>query len=197
MVEGAAHFFLFFSHFEVIIAVILMGIIFGPRSCFLSIIYLALLDLVINVALKGTFKIPLAPWLHPGYAFPSGHMQLVTVFYGSLAVLFSAVWFRLTMISIMLGEGWALIYCRYHDFNDVVAAGVVGVLLIMGNQYLWNYFKQKTPWILMLTAIFCMIYNRFIYTVVPLHATIAFVGLIFLLSIERFLFYKSRCSMEL
>ena len=72
----------YLNDFPVVFAIVLLGWLFIDTSIFRHLAYLACLSIIVNVALKGTFKVPLPPELHVGYAFPSGHMQFATVFYG-------------------------------------------------------------------------------------------------------------------
>lgn len=178
--------FLLFSHFELLVSILLIGFMFINRALFFQTACLALLDLMVNVALKGTFKVPLSPLLHKiGYAFPSGHMQLAMVFYGWLALHLRYSFFRVITLLILIGVGAGLIHYDYHNLLEVSGGCLFGVLLIACFQWLLSYCKQKTAWVLFLAATLCMGYNVWIYTAIPRHAIIAYIVLTILLIIER------------
>lgn len=181
-----ADFFLLFSHFEMLVPILLIGFLWVNRALFFQTTCIAVFDLMVNVALKGTFKVPLSPLLHKiGYAFPSGHMQLVTVFYGWLALHIPYTLFRVAMLLIVFGVGAGLIHYDYHNVLDVSAGLLFGLLLIVCFQLLLSYFKQKASWILLMIATLCMGYNAWVYTGIPRHAIIAYAVLMVLLTIER------------
>ena len=102
------------------------------------LLFLILFSMILNAALKCYFKVPLKDHMaHLNwYAFPSGHMQMATVFYGALFWRFRdktpALWF----VPLGLGVfGWALIQQNYHDIKDVLAAGLIGLMI------LFSYFS--------------------------------------------------------
>ncbi len=131
LADNFARFFLFFSQGFFIISLSLLGLIWINRKFFLRLSHLVLISILINVALKITFKIPLSPLLGiEGFAFPSGHMQLSTVFYGCLAVNSTSKVFRWIIVSLLAAIGWALIHFGYHNSYDVSGALIVAGFLI-------------------------------------------------------------------
>ncbi len=177
--HGLANFFLFFSHFECVIPIILLGLVFRPQV-FFQTACLVLIDIVVNVALKGTFKVPLSPILNKiGYAFPSGHMQFATVFYGWLAFNFSWPWLRVIIFVLLFGIGCGLIHYDYHNFLDVTAGIIFGLLLI------YLFYVSQAIWFWLLFASFCMLYNAFVYTEIPMHAQIAYDLFVIITTMKR------------
>ena len=78
--------FLLFSHQEILIPLIVLGLIFY-RNYFLDPAILLLFTMVFSVLLKFIFAIPYPAELvqklgKNGFSFPSGHMQAAAVFYG-------------------------------------------------------------------------------------------------------------------
>jgi membrane-associated phospholipid phosphatase len=100
------------------------------RSLVLWGIIGAMLDLLLNIFLKGLFKIPLASHLHFGYAFPSGHLQLATFIYLWLAyhrlIYVDKVYFcMIPLIAI------TTVASNYHSIEDVSAGIVVGSVFFL------------------------------------------------------------------
>lgn len=131
MPDYIARSFLFFSSDLFIIPLIIIGFIGFNRSIFFHAACLVLLSMLLNVALKNTFQIPLAPALGKvGYAFPSGHMQLVTVLYCWLALRLRKIGLFFIIIPLLVSIGLSLIHFGYHDFYDVCAGVFFALLLI-------------------------------------------------------------------
>lgn len=186
MSHRVADFFLMFSHVEVIVLIALIGLLWVNRALFFQTSCLSAFDLVVNVALKGTFKVPLALSLHKvGYAFPSGHMQLATVFYVWLALYLPFWWLRVVIACMLAGIGAALIHYGYHDLKDVLGGFSCGLLLIACFGYLLIHKAKYTPWIALVLASGLMVYNVCIYVLVPVHAWWGYGVLCSLIVIER------------
>jgi len=90
-------------------------------------ILLVLLTMIFNALLKSLFLVPLNPSLGgEGYAFPSGHMQVAVVFYGTMFQAYSNLIFRKILLLIIAGIGYGLIQQGYHNIWDVLGAVVFG-----------------------------------------------------------------------
>lgn len=125
-------FFLSFSHWVVILPLIILGYCLISRRVFCHAVCLLALSMLLNIVLKNIFQIPLSPTLgKEGFAFPSGHMQAVTVLYGWLALNIKHVWFRLSVVIILSGVGFSLVYMGYHNYHDVFGGLFFGTLLIL------------------------------------------------------------------
>jgi undecaprenyl-diphosphatase len=155
---------------------------------------LLLFSITLNVALKGTFQIPLARELGiPGYAFPSGHMQIATIFYASLIFYGNARLLKndpeslllplnITLVLLLSGIGWSLIHCGYHTVFDVAGAAITALLLIIGYRFLLNHCPNYSAWILLCLATLVTLYSCTRYPELPQHAKLAFYGLIGLIA---------------
>ncbi|MGQ3892523.1 phosphatase PAP2 family protein [Legionella sp. CNM-4043-24] len=181
----AAEFFLFFDNLYLLVPLMLLGMVAINRSLFYEATYLTLFSILINVALKVTFKVPLTLIVgHPGYGLPSGHMQLAMVFYGFLACHAlggtgaARYGFSLIILMLLTGIGWALTYKGYHSVDDVLAAVATGLILLAIHRPLRRYIP------LMATCAF--IYSSIRYTHLPRHALIAFILLWCFVLYERF-----------
>jgi undecaprenyl-diphosphatase len=181
-----ANFFLFFSHITLILPLMILGFLKVSRRIFFQASCLCALDLVVNVALKGTFKIPLSPTLHKiGYAFPSGHMQLSVVFYGWLASRFLFWPFRVIVMMVLLGIAFGLIHYDYHNVFDVVGGVFFGLALLCAFQYSLRHATIYTPWAWMIFASSLMLYNATQYAIIPVHAWHAYGALLGFIGLER------------
>jgi len=173
-----ADFFLTFSDLSVILAIVLLGFVFVSRSIFIKLACLAAFDIVVNVALKGTFKVPLSPTLHKiGYAFPSGHMQLSTVFYVWLLMQRPLKSLHLLIAILLMGIAAGLIHYDYHNGYDVLGGFVGGLLLISLYRFTLLKFPEQWPWIIGGTASLLMLYNDWIYQPIPSYAWVSYLTL--------------------
>lgn len=125
--------FLFFGHTPAIGFFFSIIYWFSSKKEGTHLLLLALISMILNAALKLYFKVPLKPHMadQNWYAFPSGHMQLVSVFYGRLFWLYRQKYKGLwAIIPFLGGYGWALIDQNFHDYADVGAGFVAGVFLL-------------------------------------------------------------------
>ncbi|KTD31517.1 phosphatase PAP2 family protein [Legionella israelensis] len=180
-----ADFFLTFSQLTAICFISLTGFLFINRKLFFQAASLGAFDIIVNVALKGTFKVPLPVEIGSGYAFPSGHMQFATVFYLWLILSYSFWPFRVITAILLTGIGAGLIHYGYHNLYEVSGGLFFGILLIAFYRYLLKKFHAHTLRLLLMVACFLMLYNAFIYTLIPSHAWSAFYVLWGLLIVEQ------------
>ena len=178
--------FLRFSSLDIVVLIVLAGFLLIDRRFFYQTSCLLTFNILLNVALKGTFKIPLSPALHViGYAFPSGHMQLATVFYGWIALHWTRRSARLAIVVLLAGIGAGLMHFGYHTLSDVLAALVVGLGLIAVFQGLLTINAPAVPWILAICACLLLGYIRLIFYSIPQYCLISFYTLFALLIVER------------
>jgi undecaprenyl-diphosphatase len=145
MMPIIAQFFLSFSQEVVIVPLIIIGYICVDRKIFFHATCLILISILVNIALKATFQMPLPPMLNQqGFAFPSGHMQSSVTIYGWL---FTATkdWRIKSIISMILtGIGCSLVYFGFHYYEDVLGAVFFSLLLIwLYKKALW-YFSNRS-----------------------------------------------------
>lgn len=186
MFDLMTHFFLAFSQSSMILLIVLIGFFFINRAIFFQAACLVNFNIVVNVVLKGIFKVPLALSLHKiGYAFPSGHMQLTTVFYVWLALYLTSNYWRGFVLVLLFGMGVSLIHFGYHNINEVAAGLVIGLLLVglchFGLQEWEAYFSKA----LIGTASGLMICNKLLYGVIPIYTWMAYLTLLGLIIIEE------------
>jgi undecaprenyl-diphosphatase len=173
-------FFLFFDNLQWIACYILMGFIFINRTLFYHATCILCISIIFNVALKCTFQIPLLPTVHhPGFAFPSGHMQLATVFYGWLGLHTRHHKLHLLIITLLSGIGFGLVYLGYHTWFDVLGAvffagliiGLYQILLLQKIKFL------NMTWTNLSITSLAMLYIAYRYTI-PSYAWFAFSTLV-------------------
>jgi membrane-associated phospholipid phosphatase len=173
-----AHFFLFFNNWTFIVCLLLLGLMFGNRALFYHTTCIIMVSMIINVALKCTFQIPLSPTLHKvGFAFPSGHMQLAAVLYGSLLFYIKNRTLQMLLITLLAGIGFSLVHFGYHTWFDVLGAVFFAGLILGFYQIL---LRQKTPylaWVNVSLTTLLMIYIAYRNTI-PIHAWIAYTALL-------------------
>lgn len=125
---------LFFGHPPAIVFLFSLVYWFSSKAEGRHLLLLVSISMIVNAALKLYFKIPLKPHMadQNWYAFPSGHMQLASVFYGHLFWVYRQKYKPLWGIILLLGGyGWALIDQNFHDYADVGAGFAVGVLVLV------------------------------------------------------------------
>lgn len=167
-----------FSNGTVVIPLIILGFIWLDRNIFYHATCLVLLSIVVNVALKVTFQIPLSPTLGKDwFAFPSGHMQLSTVLYAWIAYKIEKPVFRLTMVTLLVGIGSSLIHFGYHNLFDVLAGSFFALLIIVSYYLLSKKWPQKTPLLMVLIASSLVLYINWRYARIPVHVWMAYYAL--------------------
>ena len=143
----------------ILVPLIVLGFIWIDRRAFYNATCLLLLSIILNFTLKIIFKIPLSPMVGKNwYAFPSGHMQATTVFYGSIAYSMTNPLLRLLLIVLLVGIGCSLIYCGYHNYIDILGAIVTAILLITLYYYTSLRLPVMLPWLTLLLATVLMFY---------------------------------------
>jgi hypothetical protein len=65
-----------------------------------------------------------------GYGLPSGHAQLVVVFWGVIASWVERPWFWALSVAIMFGMGVSRVYLGVHFPSDVIAGWALGALTL-------------------------------------------------------------------
>lgn len=178
MLDYIANGFLLFSDDFIIIPLFILGFIWFDRDSFYHAACLMLLCILLNVALKVSFQVPLAPFLHKkGFAFPSGHMQLVTVFYLWLAYKVKTTWFSLMIVALLIGIGLSLIHFGYHTYYDVIAALFVA-LLLLGLYYLvFSKWPKLLPWLSLAAATLLLLYIDLHYGFIEIYVWMAYYAL--------------------
>lgn len=180
MPDAIANLFLLLIHPYFILFIMIMGFYLIDRSIFFQAACLLAFSVVLNVALKATFQVPLSPSLHKtGFAFPSGHMQSASVFYG-FCIPYLLAWPTkwLALVVLLVGIGASLIHYDYHTLQDVLGAVLVAWVILTTYHYALKQRNQRFILLFMLfisTAL--MIYNVIIYNFVPFHAWFAYMTL--------------------
>lgn len=115
--------------------------------------------IILNYALKITFKIPLDISLHKkGYAFPSGHMNLTTTFYLWLFLHTCSRYWRACILLLLIGFGWGLIRYHYHNLRDVIGGGILGTLVVIFYIRSLKIFMVQVPWLILGISTFLVLY---------------------------------------
>lgn len=170
-------FFLSFSHPTVIVPLVVVGYIGLSEKKFYQALSLLFLSMLVNCALKASFKIPLSPTLgKEGFAFPSGHMQSSIVFYGWL-FKFCHKYIKIALSFILVCIAGGLLHFQYHNSIDIAGGIFFGCMLI----FLYNtYLKQdtkKTFYICAILSSFILLYIHYIYKL-RLHVWMVYFALI-------------------
>jgi hypothetical protein len=167
MTDVIAHFFLFFAQGLFIFSLISLGLIFFERRFYVHATYLVLLSILINVALKVTFQIPLPPSLgKQWFAFPSGHMQMAVVFYGWFMANCSNRILKALLLLLMMGIGWSLIHFSYHTLYDVLGGVFFAWTILVLYQFISARLSNYFNWLLILLVLI-IAYIEFSYGEVP------------------------------
>ena len=188
MIDVIAHVFLVFGNLAFIGPLLFIGVIWSESRFFYELTCLLLFSITLNVALKGTFQIPLARELGiPGYSFPSGHMQIATIFYAWLILYGNTRLLKndrlllplnIMLVLLLFGIGWSLIHCGYHTIFDVAGAAITALILTIAYRFLLDFFPKYFAWILLGLATLVTLYSCTRYPELPQHATFAYYGLL-------------------
>ncbi|WP_165481421.1 hypothetical protein [Legionella brunensis] len=192
MLDNLGSFFLLFGNGAVIIPIIALGFICLDRKLFYQTACLLAFSMIMNVALKISFQVPLPAALGKGwYAFPSGHMQMATVFYGWLAYKIGIPWFRGVVVILLLGISFSLIHFNYHNVYDIAGALFFALWIMVLYQFLLSRWPRNFPFILLIMAICLLCYIDLIYGKIPLHAWLAF-GVLLTLVVAKMVYSKKK-----
>lgn len=194
MLDALADLFLAFSHRPVILLlIIIMGVVYGKEFAF-QVMCIVTLAIVLNVSLKGLFQVPLPRPLDSatGFSFPSGHMMVATAFYTWLA-LYTPYWsLRILMGILLVGIGASLMHYNFHTIWDVLSAFVFGSGLVIAFIYTLIIEKKWSPIAILTVASILMLYNGFIYPVLPIDSWRAFCILAFIIIAEQAVALKTK-----
>lgn len=170
------------THEGFMIPLLMTGYLWIHREFFFHNIFLILLSMMLNTALKVTFQIPLNPSIgKAGFAFPSGHMQTATVFYGSLYTLTRNKTLKLMLMVLLILIGSSLIKLDYHNLWDVTGAVLSGSTIIYLDQQLKEKISSNKLFLGMIgLASLCLGYIKYRH-VIPPHLWTAYYALIGLL----------------
>lgn len=183
-IDAVARFFLGFSHFLFILPMLLFGFIFLNKRLFYHAVCIMFFSIIMNIALKATFQIPLAPFLNKaGFAFPSGHMQLATIVYGWLAFKLPSTRLRILISVVLIGIGFGLVHFGYHTVIDVLGGVFFAVLLITLYAFMQFEHNKILPWLLATISSLAMPYIAWRSTIPP-HAWVAYCALLTLIITE-------------
>ncbi|KTD18061.1 phosphatase PAP2 family protein [Legionella jordanis] len=178
MSDHIASFFLLFSHALIIIPVLCIGYIWLNRELFFKLIHLVLLTILLNIALKVSFQVPLPASLGKHwFAFPSGHMQLATALYGWFIYQCSNVFLRALLLFLLSGIGFSLVYCGYHGPQDVIGALIFSTLLLCSFQFLTFRYPQHWHGVVLTVGLLLLLYSQWMWPL-PAHAWMAFYSLL-------------------
>ena len=188
----------FFSAYLKIPDIVRMGLIFSNEFIMIGVIILGLvtskrrevywgtiglnLSIIINYALKATFKVPLL--IHAGYAFPSGHMQQVTFLYGWLALIHL---FKMQYLAgfIILAQAFGQIYFKYHNGVETLSGFAVGIFLL--SIFYPLYFSTLNYLAMILLGIASLLFFYILsVAAMPGYVSYAYVFFILLLLVPRF-----------
>lgn len=169
-IDTACRGFLFFSNLSWVIPLLILGFFLINKKFFYHAAVLCAFSILLNVALKVTFKVPLAEFLHkPGYAFPSGHMQLSSVLYLWLGYHFRHRTFHILLAVLLTGISFGLVHFGYHTLVEVVAGFFVASLLVAGYLQLLKHWQGSAPLLLLTIAPMLLIYIKAQYMLLTFH----------------------------
>ena len=190
-----ADIFLQAAQFHTIVIILLIGIYFVDRKSFLKVLAYMLGSSFINVVLKSIFKVPLKSHIGKDwYAFPSGHAQSSTTFYGTIITSRKDTIVTAICCLIIAGICWALVERNYHDWIDVIAAVFVAIaVIIFFNWADRTIFKDNFMLFVVSLAIITIAVSH-LYPALGGHTWLsqgALIGLSITTILERFIGFKS------
>ncbi|MDR3031002.1 MAG: phosphatase PAP2 family protein [Holosporales bacterium] len=95
------------------------------------ILLLVMLTRFLNALLKSVLPfIPLPNPMLEGSAFPSGHMQISSVFYIWLLFRYKSSLLKSLPMAILFCGGYAQVYCSFHYTIDIVAAPLISAFVV-------------------------------------------------------------------
>ena len=115
-----------------------------------TLTYLLAITVLFNGILKHAFRDPRPYWIDPSagldddvdYGMPSGHAQLATVFYLTIAAWFRRGWLWLLCLAMIFVMALSRVYLGVHDLPDVVVGVLLGALTVAA-YFLWKRFAAQ------------------------------------------------------
>ncbi|MDF1646824.1 MAG: phosphatase PAP2 family protein [Legionellaceae bacterium] len=185
-----ARFFLFFDNGPFILLLLATGLIFGNRTLFYQATCIMLISIILNVALKCTFQISIAP--NTDFVFPSGHMQLAAVLYGWIGLHIKNHTVQALIICLLAGIGFGLVHFEYHSWTDVFGAIFFAGIILSLYHVILRKQKQHLIWIYPSITTLAMIYIAY-QDIIPSHAWVAYsVLLSFIIIVPKKICAQSR-----
>lgn len=142
----------FFRYFPLLVSdyfyitVIALGYWMKPTSTqFRSLGLLVSYSTLLNCLLKNIFQIPRPDItthlvsVHDPFGFPSGDVQVATVFWGYLLFANRNLWLQSLSTILIMGVGLSRVYLGVHSIYDVMGGLFTGLLLLL----IWHRFLKK------------------------------------------------------
>lgn len=179
MTDSIATAFLFLTAEYFLLPCIIIGYIWLDKDVFLQALKIMLFGMILNTALKVTFQVPLSPLLgKAGFAFPSGHMQLATTFFGWLLFKSRVLILRVLITAAIIGIGMGLVHFGYHNYHDVIAALFFGGLTIIGYHLLITKYNHYVAPIIIILSTVLVTYICLRFELTPGHIWMAYYSLL-------------------
>jgi hypothetical protein len=119
----------FFNNLYFYLLILLVLLIAKKNQLVYSTLVTSSCSFLINSSLKLLFKIPMMPHVGNGYAFPSGHTQMATVFLGWLA--WHQIYPKQYFYFLILLTGFSIYDQNYHTPIEILAGFVTGFAIVM------------------------------------------------------------------
>jgi membrane-associated phospholipid phosphatase len=115
-----------------------------------TLTYLLAITVLFNSILKHAIRDPRPYWFDPSaglandmdYGMPSGHAQIATVFYLTIATWFRRAWLWLLCLAMIFVMALSRVYLGVHDLPDVVAGVILGALTV-AVYFLWQRYASQ------------------------------------------------------
>ena len=138
---------------------LMLGYLCWNRELFGRAIALALFSMIENPALKAIWKIPLPESVSShGWAFPSGHMQLLICLMGVLFIGIPSKIIRMFFVLAAVFVAIAIRYKGYHNAFDLAGGAFFGILTVAA--FYWMYTRpffaknqSLVPWALVAISV--------------------------------------------
>jgi membrane-associated phospholipid phosphatase len=174
----------YLSHLYFLILILFVILMKRKYQLFYAITIICTSSGILNGALKSVFQIPLMSHLGPGYAFPSGHLQMSAVFYGYLCL--QRIISRFFYLILIASLAWAIYMQNYHTPIELLAGLITGimVLVIFKHTTILNY-----QWLILLSNSLLLVLAYLQH--MPLHTYIQFyVVSCIMLTLKRIIEFK-------
>jgi len=124
--------FLYFSNHNLIALILILGFLTYDRKIFGFLIFVIIFNMVLNSYLKSIWQIPLNAEVGKiGWAFPSGHTQGATLFWGFLVIYYRRIWFTITASILLILSVTAIVHFKYHNWIDIIGGFSFAVIEIV------------------------------------------------------------------
>lgn len=177
MLDFFTKFCLKFTSVYLIFPVAVMGMIFHRRDMYAKAVCFLFWVMIANTLMKFLFY-PMVAQLGVGYAFPSGHMHAVAIFYGFMFYKVDNKLIKVLISALIVLIEFSLVHFNSHNWIDVFAVVALACVEIFLYHVLSKNFGDKTVGAIAISSSIAMIIFLKTFYRIEYHIWLAFYAML-------------------